>query len=245
MQNVRLFPSFRPSKNASAEEKKFLEHIKKARQESGANFVNFSAYQYEGDDTRPLHFVTYPIEWITHYIQSNYLEIDPLFHLDYRRVAAIDWRDIRKSGTTARFFEDFQERGLGNHGVILTTYLETGTYGATHYCYNLDDDQWDEFRQENIDQLRLLSFQLSEAYQAIFEQSLPGKHPLTKRERQCLYWVAMGKTDDEVGELLAIGKWTVVSHLKSAKYKLGCANRASVVAKALDEGMINLKTGEV
>ena len=245
MQNVKLFPSFLPSENASEADRNFLEAIKKIHAGSGANFVNFSAYQYEDEEARSVHFVTYPIDWVTHYIQSNYIEIDPLFHLDYRRVAAIDWRDIRKTAATAKFFDDFEARGLGNHGVILTHHLETGTYGATHFCYLVGDDEWERFRQEKIARLRQLCHQLADAYQTIFEDAPPSAHPLTRRERQCLYWVAMGKTDEEIGELLSIGKWTVVSHLKSAKHKLGCANRASAVARAIDEGVINLKVGEV
>ena len=244
MQNVKLFPSFLPSENAGPADRKFVDHLKNVHHRSGANFVNFSAFRYDDDETRSIHFVTYPIDWITHYIQSGYIEIDPLLHLDYRRVAAIDWRDIRKTAETARFFEDFRERGLGNHGMVVTHHLASGTYGATHFCFHKSDAEWDGFRQKMIEALRAESHQLTDAYQELFEETPPTAHPLTRRERQCLYWVAMGKTDEEIGELLQIGKWTVVSHLKSAKYKLSCTNRASAVAKAIDQGLITFRGGE-
>ncbi len=44
-------------------------------------------------------------------------------------------------------------------------------------------------------------------------------------------WVAMGKTNPEIGCILSISEFTVKNHLKSIFSKLDVTNRAQAVAK--------------
>ena len=55
--------------------------------------------------------------------------------------------------------------------------------------------------------------------------------PLSERERQIMQWVAMGKTNPEIGCILRISEFTVKNHLKSIFAKLDVTNRAQAVAK--------------
>jgi DNA-binding CsgD family transcriptional regulator len=55
--------------------------------------------------------------------------------------------------------------------------------------------------------------------------------PLTRRESECLHWVAGGKTDFEVGKILEISPRTVRFHITNAKTKLGVATRIQAVVK--------------
>jgi LuxR family quorum sensing-dependent transcriptional regulator len=56
---------------------------------------------------------------------------------------------------------------------------------------------------------------------------------LTERERMVLSWVAAGKSSWEIGCILSISEHTVNSHIERAVSKLGAANRAEAVAKAI------------
>ena len=56
---------------------------------------------------------------------------------------------------------------------------------------------------------------------------------LTRRERDCLLWVAEGKTTWEIGQILRISENTVLYHIKNAQEKLGAVIRIHAVAKAL------------
>jgi LuxR family transcriptional regulator, quorum-sensing system regulator BjaR1 len=53
---------------------------------------------------------------------------------------------------------------------------------------------------------------------------------LTAREREVLTWVARGKTDWEIGEILNIAQTTSTSHMQNVCRKLGATNRAHAVA---------------
>ena len=57
---------------------------------------------------------------------------------------------------------------------------------------------------------------------------LPG---LSERERQIMTWVALGKTNPEIGCILSISEFTVKNHMKSIFGKLDVTNRAQAVAK--------------
>jgi DNA-binding NarL/FixJ family response regulator len=57
---------------------------------------------------------------------------------------------------------------------------------------------------------------------------------LTPREAEVLFWVARGKTNDEIATILGIGLTTVKKHLESTYSKLGVENRTAAAAMALE-----------
>ncbi len=63
---------------------------------------------------------------------------------------------------------------------------------------------------------------------------------LTKRELECLHWIAAGKTSNEIALILAISEYTVNFHLKNSLLKLNSNNRVQAVAKAVRYNLINL-----
>ena len=54
---------------------------------------------------------------------------------------------------------------------------------------------------------------------------------LSERERQIMHWIALGKTNPEIGCILHISEFTVKNHIKSIFSKLDVSNRAQAVAK--------------
>jgi DNA-binding NarL/FixJ family response regulator len=58
---------------------------------------------------------------------------------------------------------------------------------------------------------------------------------LTPREAEVLFWLARGKTNDEIATVLGIGLTTVKKHLESTYAKLGVENRTSAAAMALEK----------
>jgi DNA-binding CsgD family transcriptional regulator len=61
---------------------------------------------------------------------------------------------------------------------------------------------------------------------------------LTRREVDCLQWVAQGKSDWEIGEILKISESTAHWYVESAKRKLGVATRIQAVMSAVSAGLI-------
>jgi PAS domain S-box-containing protein len=60
--------------------------------------------------------------------------------------------------------------------------------------------------------------------------------PLTRREREVVDLVALGRSGPEIAEELHIAHDTVRTHVRNAMEKVGARSRAQLVAKALGEG---------
>ena len=54
---------------------------------------------------------------------------------------------------------------------------------------------------------------------------------LSEREIQIMDWVAMGKTNSEIGSILNISGFTVKNHMQRIFQKLNVFNRAQAVSK--------------
>jgi DNA-binding CsgD family transcriptional regulator len=75
-----------------------------------------------------------------------------------------------------------------------------------------------------------------EALQA--EVTSPPLRKLTPRERECLNWIAAGKTDWEISQILNISAQTVHGYVQNALTKLGARTRAQAVALAIVSAQI-------
>jgi len=56
--------------------------------------------------------------------------------------------------------------------------------------------------------------------------------PLTQRESEVLLWIAKGKANKDIGDILGLSARTVNKHLEQIYVKLGVENRASAAVKA-------------
>lgn len=64
-------------------------------------------------------------------------------------------------------------------------------------------------------------------------EALRAALPVTERESDVLLWIARGKTNREIGEILAMSPRTVNKHLEQIFRKLGVENRTAAAAMAL------------
>ncbi len=62
---------------------------------------------------------------------------------------------------------------------------------------------------------------------------------LGPREVECLSWAAQGKDYKTIAIILAISEHTARDYLKSARYKLGCANIPQAISKAIKLRLID------
>ena len=74
-------------------------------------------------------------------------------------------------------------------------------------------------------------------FPAIHDVDVVGELPaeiekLTQRKSEVLLWIAMGKSNRDIGEILGLSARTVTKHLEQIYVKLGVENRASAAVKA-------------
>ncbi len=61
---------------------------------------------------------------------------------------------------------------------------------------------------------------------------------LTKREVECLEWIANGKSSWDIGQILGISPDTVNYHVKKTLRKLDVSSRTTAVVRAISLGLI-------
>ena len=73
---------------------------------------------------------------------------------------------------------------------------------------------------------------------ALLLEEPPPELGLTAREREVLTWVARGKTNTEVAQLLWLAPSTVSKHLENVYAKLGVESRTAAIAHALEHRIV-------
>ena len=61
---------------------------------------------------------------------------------------------------------------------------------------------------------------------------------LSRREAECIRWASIGKTDEEIGEIISVCRSTVRYHISRAAEKLHSVNRTQTVFKATQLGYL-------
>jgi DNA-binding CsgD family transcriptional regulator len=241
MFNIKVFADFEAPAAASGKDRQMLDMLLSIRKSTGASFVNLSAYDYRKENPDTVHFVTYPMDWIAQYVRSFYSGIDPFHQVDFRRASHLDWRDLYSEEPAAALFRNFSEAGLGNNGLSMPVQSRSETWCVLSVIFRMREGNWPEIKRKNMELFRFEADRAAERYAQLYEKRAPQAFRLTGREIQVLRLVALGKTDEQIATIMRIGKWTVVSHLQSIKFKLGSPNRASAVAFAITNGLIDLR----
>lgn len=65
------------------------------------------------------------------------------------------------------------------------------------------------------------------------------KSSLTQRESECFFYLARGKTANQIAAIFSISKRTVEKHIANIKIKLDCNTKSDLIDKAIDSNFID------
>ncbi|ATU95908.1 hypothetical protein BLM14_29735 (plasmid) [Phyllobacterium zundukense] len=208
----------------------------------------FAGEQVQAQDISVL--TTFPMKWVVRYSAKNYYKVDPLIQgvVLFQRQTSVPGtlRNLSAEAGLApeatQFLRDCKLRGLGNLFLTVSVANAYGFRGVTLFTFDVEPSDQIAFVDRMRKRLAAVSTRLHNVLHGNRNPALAATVAslLTKREIDCLYWAANGKTDGEIGEILNIARWTVVTYLQNAKNKLGCSNRTSTVATALALGVIEM-----
>lgn len=193
--------------------------------------------------TRPYQFVLsgYPKQWRDHYVEMKYQEIDPTVAHCRTHVTPVIWRNQVFQGHDATKFQgEAKEAGL-KHGATFVVHGGRGETAMLSLATTRGARQAESDVVAHMGQAQLFTCYLHEAVQRIVLSQGPlplQKVTLTPREKECLLWVAEGKTSWEIGNIVRISQDTVKFHLKNASRKMGVTNGRHAVSRAVSLGLI-------
>jgi DNA-binding CsgD family transcriptional regulator len=178
--------------------------------------------------------------WIEHYAAQNFARLDPTISRAFRSRQAFTWEQAeRRDGPRdeRRFFGEAREV-WAKDGLIVPIHGPFGEFSVV----NLLCDHRIVFTGEQTAMLKGMctvyaSLGLNFADGALAAPATPTPR-LSRRELQCLFWMAMGKHDGETGIILGISIHTVREYLDSAKVKLGVETRPELSLRALACGLL-------
>jgi DNA-binding CsgD family transcriptional regulator len=64
------------------------------------------------------------------------------------------------------------------------------------------------------------------------------RHKLSNRQRECLLWIARGKTYDEIAAIERLSFSSIKNYLDAARHKLNAVNLPQAVAIAVATGIL-------
>lgn len=201
------------------------------------------AYLYLTGDTRAL-VSSYPKFWTRRYFDVGYERVDPIIQHASRINDVFVWdrRSPRISRTREQrlFFDEATSFGIMS-GTTVPIKCGFGRVAAFTLATDEGLASTDRLVANARDVLQLIGiyFHTHVAARLHMKSKAGARSILTQRERQCLAWVAQGKTAAEIALLVGISPRTVMFHLENARGKLNASSVAHCVAEALRRDLLS------
>jgi len=183
---------------------------------------------------------TYPASWIQHYIEQDYIRIDPVVIGCFQQFHPVDWKALDWSSKTAiKFRCEAVKAGVGNQGYSIPIRGPRGQFAMFSLSDNCSDEDWAEFTEKNRRDLILCAHSFNQRALEFETQRMPKPvKALSGREIDVLTYLAMGYSRGQVAQTLQISEHTLRAYVEGARFKLGASNTMHAVARAVAEGLI-------
>ncbi|SHE87103.1 DNA-binding transcriptional regulator, CsgD family [Pseudosulfitobacter pseudonitzschiae] len=203
--------------------------------------LDFAAYAGMDPIAQTVHgFVNYPDEWQTRYVKEGFQYRDPALLLASRSIAPVDWQRLRGERTFRDIFRAARDHGISEQGLTVPVRGPYGDVGLFSVTRNCSDREWDLLKAKILGELQTAAVHLHD--NVIHSHALTRKlhHPsLSAREVEILQWIAAGKSQQDVADILSISNRTVEVHLRSGRSKLGALTTPQAVGRAIGLGLIH------
>jgi LuxR family transcriptional regulator, quorum-sensing system regulator BjaR1 len=182
-----------------------------------------------------------PQDYIDRYSEKNYILHDPVVTEFRRNIHPYSWSDIRARRDLKKnekaIIDEAREWGARD-GFMVPIVTRSGSISG--FCPCGFEPNLSSRARAALEIIAIYSDHALRRALRDVQRAEIAHTPLTPREREIMQWVAAGKTDDEIGEILTLGTSTVASHIENAKRKLDTFRRTHAVAQAIRLGEISL-----
>lgn len=207
--------------------------------------VDVSSYHIVAERLRAIPVETglvrenFPTEWVKHYIEERYAEIDPVIEQSRREARPFRWFDVEtKLNLSARqkqFLEELRQAGLTD-GLAIPVF---GPKGTMAYFGLGTVERALVLTEADTLELQFACLQTHNRYLELshVEDPAPPK-ALSPRETEVLSLAAAGLSNNYIAERLGISENTVDTMMRRVFSKLGVNNRISAVLRGIGSGLI-------
>ena len=211
-----------------------------AKQRYGLNhivYIGLSIPKLTVDE--PYIAVTYPQEWIEHYKRERFIEVDPVLNQGLKSILPMDWQQLEKTTRKVKqLFDDAADFKIGSQGISIPIRGRHGDLALLSLTSDLSPLEWRNFKLAYMRDFQVLAVHIHQSVLRANDAEIE-ETPLSRRELECLYWAACGKTADEIALILKLTRRGVRFHLSNVIFKLNVVNVTQAAAKASAYEMIN------
>jgi DNA-binding CsgD family transcriptional regulator len=186
-----------------------------------------------------------PAGWFDYCSEHGVTTTDPMHHRAMQEATPVLWRDWVSHYPS--YFAAARKFGLVT-GVTHVVYGPLGDHSSLSFMKGVGGIEAEREIATALSECQLIACYAHRGVARAIQNGLnagisgvpaPGSAPtLTERERECLTWVATGKTAAQVAATLSLSEATIIYHLSKARRKLDAANSRHAVSKAISLNLI-------
>lgn len=186
----------------------------------------------------PAVLLNFPEEWQERYFEMGYDRIDPIIKTCRTRADAFRWSEVYNDVSTTeeerRVFDEAATFGLRS-GISVPLHGPDRRFAIMSFAQARNG----ELQNKTITYLQFAALHFHFKVTKFANSSGTEREPdLSPREKDCILWIAKGKSSWEIGRILGISVDTVNFHVKNVLRKMDTSNRTAAAIKALIFGII-------
>jgi LuxR family quorum-sensing system transcriptional regulator CciR len=179
----------------------------------------------------------YPLEWLA-IVRERDQRLDPVLRAAERASSGFTWDSIEStmklSAQDKAMLQEARDHGIGK-GFTVPNHVPGELFGSSHFAVR----EGKPFPVASVPAAQALgNFAFEAARRLLAERTIRSEEyvipaPLSDRQRECLLFVARGKSDSVIAQLLDIRPRTVNEHIEAAKRRYAVASRSQLLVRAL------------
>jgi LuxR family quorum sensing-dependent transcriptional regulator len=206
----------------------------------GFNFFIMTRLPAVNEDPEPLIIAhTWPDEWGNRYRAERYFWADPVTRFSFESFRPFTWGEARRGSPRTRISRRLAHEAR-ELGLVDGVGFPIGDSKAAQGVVSLSADQRVDLPPRIMALVEIVVINCERRALELIERPFREIPPLTPREREILQWIAAGKTQTEVGEILEVSHHTVEQHMYNIRSKTDSITNTQAIAKALFGRLIHL-----
>lgn len=180
----------------------------------------------------------FPKDWVCQYIDGELSRIDPIPDLAARLVRPFRWSEaaeLTELSAEQRHYMDLMARSKLGDGLAMQVYGPNMRNAYVGLGFGGDAP---ELSGQDIFELQCAAQMAHIRYCEITADN-PASVELSPREREILQWIARGKSNSVIGEILGISRHTVDTMMRRMFDKLEVNDRTSAAVRGLGSGLVH------
>ena len=208
----------------------------------GLDFVtSWAVPELDEEFSETVDLNTRPADYVAHYDRTRLVAKDPVVNAMRSTAVSLTWSEVRERDLSKaeRFIIEEAKDFGATDGLTIPVTSSDGWLGVFSPCGSKPD-----LCPRARAALEIVGIYSHQALRRFANRdrrkARAAKAPLTAREREMMRWVALGKTNDEIGVILGVERTTVKTLLARAQEKLDANCRTYAVVQALRFGELDM-----